>query len=57
MLFNSVFYRDAYVPEVWEEDAKETRERNETEELFGRMLCTISGRKYPKSYEDEDNDY
>lgn len=55
MLTNSVFYRDDYVPEVWEQSAERTRERNETEELFGRMLHTISGGRSSKLYEDEDN--
>lgn len=56
MLSKPVFYRDTYVPEVWEQSAERTRERNETEELFGRMLCTISGGRSSKHYEDEDYD-
>lgn len=52
MLSNSVFYRDVYIPEVWEQTAKETRERSETEEPFGRMICTISNGRGSKHYED-----
>lgn len=52
MLTNSVFYRDVYMLEAWDQSAKETRERSETEELFGRMLCTILDGRGSKRYED-----